>query len=306
MPAYRIRAYTYLFLATLIWGAAASVVKFTLTGIDPLPFLAYRFVLSGIGAWVLLFLQRKHLKKLTKAFIPSTAYAIIALPVTLSFLFFGLQNTTVLETGIITASAPLIVSVFGVVIFRDHITKREKVGTAIALSGSLFVTVVPLLTGNGTAHLHFSANILIVLYLLADTLGTTCAKIATKKGVPSSILTQYAFALAPIVFIPIAYWQHGNFLPTIMTLALPYHLAIWFMAFGSGLTAYYLFIRGQQSIELSEAGLFWYLAAIFEVPLAILWLGESVTASYIIGAIVVILGVVIAETKTRTRKRGKK
>lgn len=306
MPAYRIRAYTYLFMATLIWGAAASVAKFTLTGIDPLPFLAYRFILSGVGAWILLFLQRKQIYKLTKAIIPCTAYAIIALPVTLSLLFFGLQNTTVLETGIITASAPLIVSVLGVVVFRDRITKREKVGTAIALAGSLFVTVVPLLMGNGTAELHFSANVLIILYLLADTLGTTCAKIATKKGVPSSILTQYAFALAPFILVPIAYFQYGNFLPAIMVLPLPYHLAIWFMAFGSGLTAYYLFIRGQQSIELSEAGLFWYLAAIFEVPLAILWLGESVTATYIIGAAVVILGVIIAETKSRARKRGKK
>ncbi len=306
MPAYRIRAYTYLFMATLIWGAAASVVKFTLTGIDPLPFLAYRFILSGIGAWILLFVRRKQLGKLIKAIIPSTAYAIIALPITLSLLFFGLNNTTVLETGIITASAPLVVSVIGVMVFRDRITHREKIGTVVALMGSLFVTVGPLLAGNGTAQLHFSANMLIILYLLADTVGTTYAKIATKKGVPSSILTQYAFALAPLFIVPITYFQYGNFIPAILELALPYHLGVWFMAFGSGLLGYYLFVRGQQSIELSEAGLFWYLTAIFEIPLAILWLGESITTSYVIGAIVVIMGVIVAETKSSRRKRGKK
>jgi drug/metabolite transporter (DMT)-like permease len=69
------------------------------------------------------------------------------------------------------------------------------------------------------------------------------------------------------------------------------------MALISGTLAYFLFIRGERSIEAGEAGLFAYLQPLFTVPLAILWLGERVTPAFIIGATIVGIGVYVAEKK---------
>ena len=85
----------------------------------------------------------------------------------------------------------------------------------------------------------------------------------------------------------------------VANLALPYHLGVWYMALISGTLAYALWIRGQKSIEISEAGVFAYLVPIFAAPLAVLWLGETITTPFIIGSVVVAIGVYIAETKKK-------
>ena len=71
------------------------------------------------------------------------------------------------------------------------------------------------------------------------------------------------------------------------------------MAVLSGTLAYFLWHRAQKSIEISEVGLFAYLYPIFGVPLSVIWLKESISPTFIIGCIVIALGVVLAEWKKR-------
>ena len=55
----------------------------------------------------------------------------------------------------------------------------------------------------------------------------------------------------------------------------------------------------QKSIEIGEASLFAYLYPLFSTPLAVVWLGEKITPMFIVGAVVITIGVVIAEIKKR-------
>jgi DME family drug/metabolite transporter len=69
------------------------------------------------------------------------------------------------------------------------------------------------------------------------------------------------------------------------------------MALISGALGYFLFSLGQKSIEASEATVFSYIKPIFAVPLAVIWLGEKITVPFIIGSIIITLGVAVAEIK---------
>jgi len=71
------------------------------------------------------------------------------------------------------------------------------------------------------------------------------------------------------------------------------------MAIFSGSIAYYLFVRAQKSIEVSEAVLFNYLQPIVTIPLAIIWLNERLSTSFILGAIIIAIGLIIAEYKKK-------
>ena len=71
------------------------------------------------------------------------------------------------------------------------------------------------------------------------------------------------------------------------------------MAIVSGSLAYYLFNKAQKTIEISEASVFSYLYPLFSAPLAVLWLGESITPVFIIGGIIIAIGVTIAEVKKK-------
>jgi drug/metabolite transporter (DMT)-like permease len=55
---------------------------------------------------------------------------------------------------------------------------------------------------------------------------------------------------------------------------------------------------GERTIEVSEAALFTYLTPLFSIPIAIVWLNEKITPIFIVGAIIIATGVIIAEVKT--------
>src|SRR3970040_1182061 len=100
----RLKAYFSLILVAAIWGAAGPVIKFTLEGIDPLPFLSYRFAIL---------------------------YGLLAVPISLGILFIGLDKTTVLDLTLIGVAGPLIVTAGGALFFHDHITHKERIGISI-------------------------------------------------------------------------------------------------------------------------------------------------------------------------------
>jgi drug/metabolite transporter (DMT)-like permease len=301
MPAYRIKAYIYLLIVVAIWGIASPVIKFTLGGIDPLPFLAYRFAIASVFS--LIFFAVKGIK------IPSSdkirelvfLYGFLAVPLALGALFVGLDKTTVLDLTLVGVIGPMIVTAGAAIFFRDHITKREKLGIAIVLSGIFLSELLPFMLGDSKAKL--SGNLFLIVNLLADSSSILVAKKAVKDKVNSITLTNFAFLIGAIFIIPLAISLHGwGALTQVTQLPLKYHLGVWYMALISGTLAYFLYVRAQKSIEASEAVLFNYLQPVFTIPLAIFWLKEQLTYHFIIGAIIIAIGLTIAEYKKHKKR----
>ena len=71
------------------------------------------------------------------------------------------------------------------------------------------------------------------------------------------------------------------------------------MALLSGTVAYTLWNMGQKTIEIGESALFSYLYPVITLPLSIFWLHEDITTPLIIGAVIIAVGVIIAETKKK-------
>lgn len=88
-----------------------------------------------------------------------------------------------------------------------------------------------------------------------------------------------------------------------MSVSLSAHLAVVYMALFSGALAYFLYQRAQKTIEASEASVFNYLPPIVTAPVATLWLHEKITIPYIIGSVVIAIGVFLAEWKRRSKVR---
>ncbi|MEJ2347677.1 MAG: DMT family transporter [Patescibacteria group bacterium] len=137
MKLHRLKAYFYLVLVAVIWGIASPVIKHTLQGISSLPFLTYRFALSSAVAIPTFLLAGIHIPKLKETLPYVLLYGFLVSTVALGLLFLGLEKTTVLDMTLITAVGPLLIALAGVVFLKEHITSREKVGMALAFSGTI-------------------------------------------------------------------------------------------------------------------------------------------------------------------------
>lgn len=301
MTAYRARAYLYLAIVAAIWGAAGPVIKFTLGGISPLPFLAYRFSISAVFAIIFFLIKGIKLPKAKTSLPLVITYGLLAFTIALGALFTGLDKSTVLDLALIATIGPLIVTAGGAIIFRDHITKREKLGISIVLAGALINSFAPIFGKDPSVRL--TGNIFILIFLLADTSSILLAKKVVRKGISSFTLINTGFIVGALTIIPFSFLMHGHsfVINSITTLPFKYHLGVWYMALLSGTLAYFLYVRGQKSIEVSEATLFSYLQPIFSVPLAVFWLGETITSSFITGASLIAAGIIIAEYKRSLR-----
>jgi drug/metabolite transporter (DMT)-like permease len=296
----RKRSYVLLILVALIFGVSAIVIKFTLNAIEPLPFLAYRFLISFIIAAFALSTIRYALPKGTLQWIEVIAFSLLSTTIALGFLFIGLEHTSVLSLSIITLVAPLLIGVAGVIFLQETITRQEKIGTAIALVGSIITIVEPIIAaGKDTGNLF--GNLMLLLYLVSEVASVVILKKLLKQNVSAMALTHISFlvgfiALAPIVLIR---YGAGNIISTVVSLSAPYHAGVWYMALVSGTLAYSMRNKAQKDIEIGEAALFAYLTSIFSAPLAVILLGEVITMPFVIGALIIALGVFIAEYRKR-------
>ncbi len=153
---------------------------------------------------------------------------------------------------------------------------------------------------NGSG-VKLTGNIFLILFLLSDSAAVLVAKKVVRERISSIRLTNYAFIIGALTMVPYAFYNYGagNVVEMITSMPFKYHLGVWYMALASGSLAYYLSVKGYKSIEVSEATLFSYLQPLFTVPLAIFWLGEKLTSTFIIGAAFIASGLFIAESKKR-------
>lgn len=300
MNPHRLRAYTELLIVSIIWGVAAVVIKFTLSGFSPFVFLTYRFFIASLAALAFFAVRGFKFPKNPKLFLITVFYGFLVSTVSLGLLFLGTDKTTSIDANLISAMAPITIVVAGAIFLKEHITKKEKIGIAIALIGTLITVVEPLLRFNdGFAGLE--GNLLILGSVLVATVTAIMAKKIMRDNVDPITITNISFITGFFTTLPIALLSTtpSELVNSILLTPFHFHLGVIFMALISGTLAYTLWHKAEKSIEVSEVGLFAYLYPVFGTPLSVIWLGEKVTLPFIVGAVIIALGVIIAEYKKK-------
>lgn len=305
----RTTAYVYLLLVSLIWGAASPVVKHTLQWFNPWLFLTYRFFVSTLIAFP--YLKAAGIKSPKKPSIQWLVLltGIISAPLSLFLFFEALNKTTALSGSLITASGPLFLILGGMVFFHDRITRNEKLGIGVAILGTILTVVGPLImNGHSDTLGRFEGNGLMLLAVITDIVGALMSKEVVKQGVAPTLVAQVQFVIGFAIFLPILFFMQSpeTVWQLVISAPLEAHLGVMFMAVLSGTVAYTLRNVAVKSIEVSESALYSYLQPLWAAILAVLWLHESITPSYLIGGIIIAVGVLIAESRSASARKAKK
>lgn len=297
----RLKAYTLLLLATIIWALAAPVIKYVLGTLPPFTFLAYRFGLASIFAVGYSIVTHYRLPKSASTLFSLIIYAFITSTVSLGFLFVGLKDSTVLDISILDLILPLMISIAGVIFLKEHITTKEKVGMSIALLGSALIVIGPIVSDGANSQIMFTGNILLVIYLIVNTFSVILLKKLLRAQVDSMDIVNVTFIVGFLTTLPLAIYSHGfqSIVNQIVSLPVSMHLGVLYMAFLSGSLAYYLSNKATKTIEVGEAAVFNYLYPFISIPVAIVWLHESITPFFIVGGAITLVGVIIAEVKKK-------
>lgn len=304
----RYKAYLLLLLVSMIWGAASPVVKHTLLWFPPWLFLTYRFAISTAIALPYISITKAKFPKKSRDVWLLWLTCLISAPLSLFLFFLALDKTTSLSGSLITAIGPLILIVGGVLFFHERITKYEKFGIGIALIGTIITVLGPMImNGHADTLGKLEGNSIMLLAVITDMVGALLSKKSTDRGISITLIAQFQFIVGFLIFLPILLlWQTpAAIVSTIVNAPFEAHAGVFFMAVISGTIAYTLRIIAVKPIEISEAALFNYLSPLWAAILSVLWLGESITASYIVGGSILAFGVMISEYRGDRRQKQK-
>lgn len=144
----------YIMITVLMWGVLAIALKVALKAIDSPTIVWFRFSLafSGMFIWMLVS-NPKELKILYK---PS--WLIVVSSLTLAWNYFGfmlgVQYASPSNAQIAIQFGPILLAVFGVVFFREKMSRIQMVGFFLAIFGFLvfYQQHLSATTGQGTQY----------------------------------------------------------------------------------------------------------------------------------------------------------
>lgn len=293
------RSFALLAFIVLMWGAAFPLVKIAISEIPPITLGFLRFL---IATPILLsysyYRDRKGLKAvLTKYPMPM---ALMALTGVMSYQVcqnLGVKLTSATNSSIVISSDPILIAVLATVILKERINLTRAVGI---LTGFIGVLVVILSEGQwaATGSSAFSGDILS----LGAALSWSIYSIVGRKLAPCespTTLTAVSTALGTVFLLPPAYLLETPSLPT----SASGWSALLALSLGSTCIAYALWNKTLGEEEATRAGMALFMVPVVTAILSVSFLSETVTAPLLVGATLVLLGVLVSERPTRLSER---
>lgn len=214
--------------------------------------------------------------------------------------YIGLRQTTATNTGLIYAISPVLILLLSAAMGAERIALRQAAGVALAFAG---VTVI--LAQGELRHLlglDFNPGDLWILSGAVAWAVFTLLLRYWRLGLPTLTLFAANAAAGVIVLAPFYAWESLVWSePAVFTgraALLSLGLALFASVFS--FTSYQWTIR---AIGPSRAGAALYVMPLWTAGLAALWLGEELRQHHLLGAALILPGVVMATLPTAAPDR---
>ncbi|MBI4091150.1 DMT family transporter [candidate division WWE3 bacterium] len=172
----------FLILTTIIWGAAGPIIKYTLEYVPPFTFLFLRFLTSTAVILPFMIFEERQNPVSKKDILNLVILSFLGGTLTLGFTFYGFKYTSSLDASLIGALSPIFILIASSRLLGEKITKNEKIGSAVAIIGTLVVALQPLLEkGSASTNSQALSQILGNLFIVVSLLTWTAYTIWSKK-----------------------------------------------------------------------------------------------------------------------------
>ena len=291
-------AYIFLILATLFWSGNFIVGKVaSLFEIPPFTLNFYRWTF----AWLILapFTLKEIFKK--KSYILNNIKLILILGITSitvfnSIVYYSLNFTQVISGVLMISTIPVMIIFFCWILKIEKTNFYQILGVIFSLLGvAVIVTKVDL---GKLFSLNFNkGDLWMVVAMFSWAMYSALLKKKkfdlTHISFLQTIITAGLILLLPAYLIEIALGYKLN-------VNLPFVLTLSYVVLFPGLASFFFWIKGISIIGSNRSGIFLHLMPIFSTLMAILIFKEKFMTYHLIGAILIIAGIVLSSKGRQT------
>ncbi len=277
-----------LILASTIWGAAFPIYKWSLQEVPPFTFSFIRFF---AGALILLPFVIKDLKIVRSDYRNLLILSIVSVTIQIPLLYFGLRLTPSINAPIIIAMGPIILIIASIIFLKEKPKSKVIAGTIISLLGVFAIIIRPLLESG------LSGGLLGNLLIFGATICSVIQIIILKKLIinnkPLTVIF-WSFLIGSLPLFPFVIWESQTF-NIVTDITIKGLIGILYGIYMATIAAHLLLVFGAKYIRASEIGIFSYVDPIATIVVAVPLLNEQITPAYLVGSLLVFLGIFIAE-----------
>jgi drug/metabolite transporter (DMT)-like permease len=277
---------------TVAFALSFVATKAALKGFEPLLIALVRFSLAGAILWVVWRLRPVR-EPLTRAELRRLALiGFVSLTVYFSFENLGIARTSASEAAILIATIPIFVAVIGAFGRAERPTGRQWAGILLSFAGIVALVLAAGRAGGGS----LAGNLLV---LAASVSGAAYAVLARRLLVSRSALfvTAWQNLFGALFMAPLALLEAllvGVRRPTVTAAG-----GVAFLTLVCSILAYLLLNYAFRFLPASRVSVFINLTPVVAVASAYLLLGERLTPTQGLAAVVVVAGVWVTNSGGR-------
>nr|MDT0660341.1 DMT family transporter [Micromonospora sp. DSM 115978] len=290
------RSLTYIALcaAAFFWGGSAIAGKLLLDSMLPASVTFSRFAGATVLLLVVCLAMRLRLRVTLREHAQFALLGVVGVTLCYYFYFEGLARSTAINAALAEATIPLVTLGLSVLARRERSNRWQTAGFIVSYLG--VVLIITRLDWRVVAESRYNLGDLL---LIASTLCFGLYNFLLRWFAPqatSMVQTYYIFAYGSLALAPWLLFTSGAVRDLGRLPGLPADLLIAavFMCVGSSVLAYVFFNHGIEKIGASKASSFINLVPVITIVLAIALLREIPSTAQIVGGVVVLVGVYVA------------
>ncbi|MGG3800871.1 DMT family transporter [Metabacillus fastidiosus] len=277
-----------LLTTAIIWGSGFVVTAIALDYLTAYQVMAGRFVLAAL---ILTILFGYKFKKFTKTVVWKGAVLGTILYIAFALQTVGLHYTTPSKNAFLTAVNVVIVPLIAYLIYKRKIDRYEIFGSGIAIIGIGFLS----LQGSMTINIGDLLSLACAVGFAFDIFYTN--RFIQKEDAISLTIVQ--FITAALISVVVMFTQ-GD-IPTTIEKEAVY--SIVYLAVFSTTIAYLLQNIAHQYTTATKAAIILSTESFFGMLLSVLLLHEMLTGRMVMGAVLIMTAILIAELKPAYYKK---
>ncbi|MCE9671491.1 DMT family transporter [Myxococcus stipitatus] len=275
----------------IVWGSNYTVVKEALDTIPPLAFMSLRFTIASVAMAALLW-KVEGWKPLSRpVFLKLAGLGLVGNTVYQLCFILGVANTTAANSGLLTATTPVLVAGLGAALGVDRLTRPLVTSLSLAVVGMLMIVLArgPSMAGGSRLGdgLILGACVCWAVYTVGirsvgpEVSALRVTAITMLTGAPGVILAGIPSVLA----LDTASIGAGSWLGVVYSALIPL------------VVAYYIWGRTVQQVGSARASL--YNTGVPVVAALTAWVvrGDRPTGLQLLGAAFIITGVLLGRRK---------
>jgi drug/metabolite transporter (DMT)-like permease len=278
-----------LILMLFLWSINYIAGKLALRTVDPISLACFRLEVAALIMLAMYWAQPNRMPLVKKDWWPIAVLGFFGVVLNQGLFTVGLNYTTSAHSAVIIAVGPVIILILARMLGQEELTVAKLAGMALSFAG-----VVMLETEQGGPQ--HSPLLVGDLITFGGTIGFAAYTVLGKRlasAYDAVAMNTFICVAAGLMLLPLTVWQ-----------AIHIHwgaigwtgwAGMLYMAAGSSVGAYTIFYWALRYMSASRVAVISYFQPVVVIVLAALFLGDHPSKHLVIGTVLVMIGVVLAE-----------